>query len=130
MSQKTAVLCGTCQNHLGIAGGCAVLSVVDKTAACKLCGKTSPGGFSEFNVGITIECCLANRKQNIEFVEDLLGGIRRDLSEKIRNGQVPRTWNGKQLRKLIAEKAKENDYVPMTRQEKSLYHNDVFVNNL
>lgn len=130
MSQKPAVLCRQCQNHLEVPDGNACLSIVDETKPCRLCGATAVGGFTEFGVSDRLEECLANRKQNLEFVDDLLDSIRNDLKTKILEGRIPRTWSGKQLRKLIAEKAKEVDYVPMIRSELAAYHNDVLVNNL
>lgn len=126
----TAILCRSCQQHLAIPDGCACLSIVDPAAPCALCRATAVNGFAEYGVGTVIEECLANRKKNLEFVDDLLNDLRTDLRTKIIEGRVPRTWNGKQLRKLIAEKAKENDYLPMSRIEKAVYHNDVLVNNL
>lgn len=128
MSQKVTVLCQACVRHIGLPTGRATRTIVE-TRHCKLCDHLKTD-LLEFVMDDEMEKCLENRRKNLEFVEEMICSLRVDLKTKILEGRIPRTWSGKQLRKLIADKAKEMDYNPMTRSELAAYTNDVLVNNL
>lgn len=54
-----------------------------------------------------------DQARQIEFVKQVLGGIERQITTHIMNGKIPARWDGFELRRLIAEYAKEWNFVKM-----------------
>jgi ribose 5-phosphate isomerase RpiB len=73
------------------------------------------------------------RDEQRTFVHDLTTAVARSIMENIENGSIPHTWDGIELRMLLAEKfgaeaARCTDI--MGRKRMKEYRNDVIVRNL
>lgn len=72
-----------------------------------------------------------NKREKVEFVNDLMGSIREGIVASIESGKVPECWNGHQLRMLIAEKAQDAAWLGTENlARRRAYRNDVIINNL
>ncbi len=65
------------------------------------------------------------------FVYQLSNSIIHELIQQIIRGNIPREWDGIELRELLAEKfARETHHELMRGKRKKDYNNAVIVNNL
>lgn len=72
---------------------------------------------------------MMSRAEQIQFVHDLSFSVVKDIVEKIKDEKVPATWNGIELRHLMAEKFNQST-TAMNKRQKKDYDNAIIVNNL
>jgi len=73
------------------------------------------------------------RTEQTQFLRDLTQAIAGDIAEKIRNNTVPASWDGIELRMLLAEKfgaEAQRCADIMGRKRMKEYRNDCIVRNL
>lgn len=70
-----------------------------------------------------------NRAEQHEFVRDLTKTIRDGVLRDIAEGAVPETWDGLELRQLLADRF-EASVFPMDRSRKRAYLNEAMTRNL
>lgn len=75
------------------------------------------------------------RRDQHEFVRDLLHSIGDEIIGGIEEGKLPEEWDGHELRALIAEKARQSAAMsqiirePRSRRARA-YNNEVIIKNL
>lgn len=69
------------------------------------------------------------RDQQLKFVSDLTHAVAKHVMNKITAGDVPATWDGVELRQLLADKFAWETFA-MSPKRKREYRNTVAVNNL
>lgn len=69
-------------------------------------------------------------KEQEEFVKGLVDNVVGDILRDIRKGKTPETWNGGELRQLLADKFAREVVPPLSRGRKATYTNTVIENNL
>jgi len=70
-----------------------------------------------------------NEQEKIKFVMELCNAIKSEVIQDIQAGKVPESWNGIELRWLLAERANKASRFG-DRARKREYDNTVIVNNL
>ena len=65
----------------------------------------------------------------IHFVRQLTDSITDETSSDILAGKIPETWDGLELRQLLAHRFARAVF-KFTRSRKAAYHNTVLINNL
>jgi hypothetical protein len=76
-----------------------------------------------------------NRNQQISLVNELCMRMALDLGTKIDAGEVPKEWDGHELRCLVADKATDNASVSLIRKEQrgaraKAYKNTILTTNI
>jgi hypothetical protein len=70
-----------------------------------------------------------NRKQQVDFVLELTATIAGNTIDEINAGKIPATWDGFELRQLLADRF-ANATANMDKERKADYCNTCLVNNL
>ena len=69
--------------------------------------------------------------EQAEFVNELAGNIAKSITDAIDAGKVPATWDGYELRQLLADRAADASWaLKENRRRWREYKNTVLVNNL
>jgi len=72
------------------------------------------------------------KKNKIRFVENLTGSIKSKIISKIESGKIPDSWNGFELRQLLADKFTSESWLMPNKKMKRRrdYENTVIINNI
>ena len=71
-----------------------------------------------------------NKEDQITFVTNVCEALKQSIIDNIEAGRVPAEWDGHELRKLIALRADQWDYIKMDRSRIRKFNNTVLINNL
>lgn len=69
-------------------------------------------------------------QEQVKFVEELSQNVTREIIKIIEEGKTPETWDGVELRQLLADRFSQVVWSPMERRRKREYNNTKLVNNL
>jgi hypothetical protein len=72
-----------------------------------------------------------NRKQQKTFVKALSKNIAKGICDWVDEGRIPETWDGHELRQLLADRHSESaERALRDKKRRWKYHNTKIVNNL
>jgi hypothetical protein len=57
------------------------------------------------------------RAEQLKFVRDLSRGVLRDIEQAIDKGLIPESWDGHELRCLLADKHEQSAAITIVRRE-------------
>jgi hypothetical protein len=69
-----------------------------------------------------------NKQEQKQFINDMLVTLEESIIKNI--DRIPEEWDGRELRQYLVDKAEELNYMPMDRQRKKDYANDIMIYNL
>lgn len=74
-----------------------------------------------------------NQEQKIAFIQNLTSSIAVELIKKVQDGRIPESWDGHELRELLADKFAAERSEPLSNKRGArykAYRNAVLTNNL
>ena len=70
------------------------------------------------------------REEQKHFIQDLTSNVTTRLVEAIETGKIPASWDGHQLRQLLADSYKSVVWIKMSTKDMKEYRNVVLTHNL